>query len=122
MARVEGVEDRTGGRDSPEQGDCGDTGEISVYQIPPRDSSGRGGRIWCLQGSCCGVWGLGGTELGSCAELHMPQSTLQRAICVFIIPSPPLTHTEAARVETGPGREGMAGPRLAMLPSQLGKV
>lgn len=52
----------------------------------------------------------------------MPQSTLQRAVCLFITRTPPHTHTEAARVERGPGREGMAGPRLAMLPSQLGEV
>ena len=52
----------------------------------------------------------------------MPQSTLQRAVCVFITRTPPHTHTEAARVERGPGREGMAGPRLATFPSQLGEV
>ena len=70
----------------------------------------------------CGAWGLGRAELGSGAELHMPQSTLQRAVCVFITRTPPHTHTEAARVERGPGREGMAGPRLATFPSQLGEV
>jgi len=70
----------------------------------------------------CGVWGLGRTELGSSAELHMPQSTLQRAICVLITLTPAHTRPEAARVERGPGREGLAGPRLATFPSQLGEV
>lgn len=62
-----------------------------------------------------GLVGWEGLSWGSCAELHMSQSSLQWAICVFI-PSYP-QHREAARVERGPRREGIAGPRLVALPS-----
>lgn len=68
----------------------------------------------------CGVWGLGRTELGSSAELHMPQSTLQRAICVLITLTPPHTSGSSQGGE-GPWEGGAGRAKACNVPLTTGR-
>lgn len=112
MLRTE-VEERAG----PDQGDCGQMRYLPLILVYRVVGSGVcSGCVWESGG------GLGGTELGQlCRAPYVPVHSTMGNLRVYpVLPLP--QHREAERVERGPGREEITGPRLVVLSSQLGKV